>query len=284
MGIIKKIRVIFRHKPNKQKFIIERSINMNPLLTINFDALKSFYHITDETLNNSTINEIIKMNNDMLKTKEKERFETTAQNTEFKNAVIKYFTPFKMLSKYWTTDEIVTACAKHASLSSIRETTSIPVENLSNPQQFADNNHYEYIGIDWGNIRQFTKKGEELLHPKRCKCHNFYKSSKYQSTKHGNIILELLYAKYPELKEFQFAAYGVEPYECSYEIYPHTVNCYTPFEALLAGDITAIIERNKNYCKSYNCGEYTLDKWNERVKSPEMQHYFDVIKSITKGE
>ena len=72
--------------------------------------------------------------------------------------------------------------------------------------------------------------------------------------------------------------------ECSYEIYPHTVNCYTPFEALLAGDITAIIERNKNYCKSYNCGEYTLDKWNERVKSPEMQHYFDVIKSITKGE
>lgn len=257
---------------------------MNPLLTINFDALKSFYHITDETLNNSTINEIIKMNNDMLKTKEKERFETTAQDTEFKNAVIKYFTPFKMLSKYWTTDEIVTACAKHASLSSIRETTSIPVENLSNPQQFADNNHYEYIGIDWGNIRQFTKKGEELLHPKRCKCHNFYKSSKYQSTKHGNIILELLYAKYPELKEFQFAAYGVEPYECSYEIYPHTVNCYTPFEALLAGDITAIIKRNEDYCKSYNCGEYTLDKWNERVKSPEMQHYFDVIKSITKGE
>lgn len=188
---------------------------MNPLLTINFDALKSFYHITNETLNNSTINEIIKMNNDMLKTKEKERFKTTAQDTEFKNAVIKYFTPFKMLSKYWTTDEIVTACAKHASLSSIRETTSIPVENLSNPQQFADNNHYEYIGIDWGNIRQFTKKGEELLHPKRCKCHNFYKSSKYQSTKHGNIILELLYAKYPELKEFQFAAYGVEPYECS---------------------------------------------------------------------
>lgn len=257
---------------------------MNPLLTINFDALKSFYHITDEKLNNSTINEIIKMNNDMLKTKEKERFETIAQDTEFKNAVIKYFTPFKMLSKYWTTDEIVTACAKHASLSSIRETTSIPVENLSNPQQFADNNHYEYIGIDWGNIRQFTKKGEELLHPKRCKCHNFYKSSKYQSTKHGNIILELLYTKYPELKEFQFAAYGVEPYECSYEIYPHTVNCYTPFEALLAGDITAIIERNKNYCKSYNCGEYTLNKWNERVKSPEMQHYFDVIKSITKGE
>lgn len=47
---------------------------------------------------------------------------------------------------------------------------------------------------------------------------------------------------------------------------------------------TAIIERNENYCKSYNCGEYTLDKWNERVKSPEMQHYFDVIKSITKGE
>ena len=73
---------------------------MNPLLTINFDALKSFYHITDEKLNNSTINEIIKMNNDMLKTKEKERFETTAQDTEFKNAVTKYFTPFKMLSKY----------------------------------------------------------------------------------------------------------------------------------------------------------------------------------------
>lgn len=257
---------------------------MNPLLTINFDTLKSFYHIDDETLNNSTINEIIKMNNDMLKTKEKERFETTAQDEEFKNAVIKYFTPFPMLSKYWTTEEIVTACAKHASLSSIREIKSIPVENLSNPQQFADNNHYEYIGIDWANIRQFSKQGEELLHPKRCKCHNFYTPAHYQSNRHGKIVLELLYAKYPELEEFKFEAYGFDGYTFPYEIYPHTVYCYTPFEALLAGDIPTIIERNEEYCKSYNCGEYTLDEWNERVKSPEMQHYFDVIKSLTKGE
>lgn len=257
---------------------------MNPLLTINFDTLKSFYHIDDETLNNSTINEIIKMNNDMLRTKEKERFETTAQDEEFKNAVIKYFKPFEMLSKYWTTEEIVTACAKHASLSSIRQTTSIPVENLSKPQQFADNNHCEYIGIDWGNIRQFTKQGEELLHPKRCKCHNFYTPAQYQSNRHGKIVLELLYAKYPELEEFKFEAYGFDGYTFPYEIYPHTVDCYTPFEALLTGDIPAIIKRNEEYCKSYNCGEYTLAKWQERVKSPEIQHYFDVIKSLTKGE
>ena len=256
---------------------------MNPLLNIDFDALKSFYHITDETLNNSTINEILKINNDMLTTKEKERFETTKQDAEFKNAVIKYFTPFQMLSKYWTTDEIVVACAKHATLSSIRQIMSIPVENLSNPQGFADNNHYEYIGIDWGSIRQFTKSGEELLHPKRCRCHNFYTPSHYQSNRHGKIILELLYDKYPELKEFQFAAYGAEQNPCPYEIYPHTIDCYTPFEALLTGDITAIIKRNEDYCRVYNCDEYTLDKWNERVKSPEMQHYFNVIQSITKG-
>ncbi|WP_370747160.1 hypothetical protein [Faecalibacillus intestinalis] len=257
---------------------------MNPLTTINFDTLKSFYHITDETLNNSTINEILKMNNDMLIAKERERFETTKQDEEFKNAVMKYFTPFQMLSKYWTTDEIVRACAKHTSISSIRQIMSISVNSLSNPQKFADNNHYEYIGIDWGNIRQFTKRGEELLYPKRCKCHNFYTPAKYQSTIHGKIILELLYSKYPELEEFQFAAYGFETYSFPYEIYPHTVDCYTPFEALLTGNIAAIIARNEDYCKSYNCGEYALAKWNERVKSPEMQHYFDVIQSITKGK
>lgn len=257
---------------------------MNPLETINFNTLKSFYHTTDETLNNATINEILKMNNDMLATKEKERFETTKQDAEFKDAVIKYFTPFQMLSKYWTTDEIVTACAKHTTISSIRQIMSIPVENLSNPQRFAENNHYEYIGIDWGNVRQFTKTGEELLYAKRCECHNFYIPSHYQSIIHGKIILELLYTKYPELKEFKFAAYGFEPYGYAYEIYPETINCYTPFDALLNSDIDAIIARNEDYCKSYNCGEYTPNKWNERVKSPEIQHYFDVVKSLTKGE
>lgn len=257
---------------------------MNPLTAIDFDALKSFYQTTDEILNNSTINEILKMNNDMLAAKEKERFETTKQDAEFKDAVIKYFRPFQMLSKYWTTDEIVTACAKHATISSIRDILSISIEDLSNPQGFADNNHYEYIGVDWGNIRQFTKKGEELLYAKRCKCHNFYTPAKYQSIKHGEIILELLYTKYPKLTEFKFEAYSYDPYSRSYDIYPKTIDCYTPFEALLTGDIDAIIKNNEDYCKAYNFGEYTPDKWNERVKSPEMQHYFDVIKSLTKGE
>ena len=109
------------------------------------------------------------------------------------------------------------------------------------------------------------------------------KIQRYESK--TDICLNSISSVNDDVKSFIYKIeYGVEPYECSYEIYPHTVNCYTPFEALLAGDITAIIERNENYCKSYNCGEYTLDKWNERVKSPEMQHYFDVIKSTTKGE
>ena len=45
-------------------------------------------------------------------------------------------------------------------------------------------------------------------------------------------------------------------------------------------DIDAIVKRNADYCKAYNNGMYTLDKWNERLNGPEIQAYFDVIRNM----
>lgn len=256
---------------------------MNPLSTVKFNDLKKFYNMTDDDFMHKTIAEILQLNQSMLTQKEQERFDATKEDTEFKNAVIKYFRPFSMLSQYWSTEEIVTACAKFIRIGDIRETHNIPVENLNKPETYADNMGYEYIGIHTATVRQYTKQGEELLYGKSCKCHQFYVPAKYQGLKHGRIILELLYTTYPALREFQFDAYEMYSYQ-KYEIYPKNLNCYTPLNALMSSDIDAIIKRNEDYCKDYNNGTYSTAEWAKRVVSPELQHYFDIIKSLKKGE
>lgn len=62
-------------------------------------------------------------------------------------------------------------------------------------------------------------------------------------------------------------------------IYPAN-KIYTPFAALMDGDIEAIKERNHSYAKSYNHGEYTILATEERLGSEEAKHYFDVIAGL----
>lgn len=96
---------------------------------------------------------------------------------------------------------------------------------------------------------------------------------------HDKIILSLLYDKYPQLREFDFSAYSWDDFGSEYEIYPVN-NVFTPFRALMEKDVEAIKKRNLDYGRSYNCGEYTVQKVTERLKSDEVQHYFDVIRNL----
>ena len=80
--------------------------------------------------------------------------------------------------------------------------------------------------------------------------------------------------------QFGFESYGMDhgPEE-KYEIYPKN-HIYTPFQALLSGDIETIKKRNLTYGTSRNFGEYTVSKVKERLSGEETGHYFEVIQGL----
>ena len=82
------------------------------------------------------------------------------------------------------------------------------------------------------------------------------------------------------MEKYNFSCYGFRSYGGPYEIYPDKISVYTPFEALMNKNIDAIIQRNADYCKSYNHGEYTVEKWEERLASAEVQEYLNTIKNL----
>lgn len=254
---------------------------LNPLLGINFKTLCEYHHLTEDEIQNYTIKEVVKLNDIMISEKKRESFNKNANDAEFKRVVKKFFTIFDFLSQYWTEDEIVAACAKCVDLDQIVEEKNIPCEAIvSSPEEYAESHGYDFIRTDYAFVRRYTKQGEELLYGEQKKCHIFRCCKSHQGLIHGKIILDLLYGAYPELRQFDFSAYGCYSYNSDYEIYPKTVNCYTPFKALVEQDVDAIIKRNEEYCKFYNNGEYTPEKWAEAVKSVKMQHYFTVIRGM----
>lgn len=261
---------------------------INQIRLINEEEFKKFYNITDKELLRYTLEKIIEMNNNMLSYKKQQKFEKDRNDKEYKRIVKKYLTIFDMLNKYWSEDEIVEACAKHLTTSDIAKEQPIPCERIHcQPEKYNEYYHYpepmEYKRTGLASVRRYTKSGDELLYGETKMCHIYMTTNEYQGIHHGNIILELLYSTYPELKEFEFKAYKFHNH-IQYEIYPSGINCYTPFDALMESDIEAIIKRNEGYCKAYNAGIYTLEKWNERVNSPEIQHYFNIIKNLSRKE
>lgn len=255
---------------------------MNTIYNIDIYNLKKFYNLTDDQIKEHTINQLMKMQNDMLADKEKQAFEANKTDKEYKRIVKKYFEMFDFLSQYWSEDEIVAACAKHMKISDIIEEKAIPCERIKVPcETYHQDQNYEYLRTSPEIVPRYTKSGEQLLFGETKTCHVYRKAHQYQSVKHGNIVLELLYNKYPELREFEFKAYTHSYYDNRpYEIYPDKINCYTPFDAIMNKDIDSIIKRNEDYCKFYNHGEYNIESWERRVNTPEIQHYFNVIQNL----
>ena len=239
--------------------------------------IAEFNGMTMEDLKQKSIVEVERLEKEMKKKKAFDEQTRNAEDEEYARIVRKYFTPFEYLKQWWTEEEIIYACSKNASVSDI-------VEKKETEAAKCYEANAEFIESRMGYVPQYDKHGRELAERKYTHVNVFRVTNPYQGLCHGKVFLDLLYMKFPELKEFNFNAYEFLNYEIDkYEIYPTApgvCSIYTPFAALMNKDISAIEKRNRAYAKSYNYGEFTPEKAEERLKSPEVLHYFDVISNM----
>lgn len=256
---------------------------MKYLKITNYDIndLSKFYEMSEDQLMEKSINQILAMQEDMKKQKTSNKILQREKDAEYARITKKYLEVYPLLSKYWDDTDIIASCAKHISIDDIVEEKCVPTEQINgNPEEckrFGPKSEYVRTSVE--SVRQYTKKGEELLYGKDMMCHVYRVPHRYQGTCHGKVVLDLLYNTYPELKKFDFNAYAYHDYNDNYEIYPK-FNIYTPFDALLNRDVNTIIKRNMEYAKSYNSGIWTPEKIEKRLASDEVKQYFHVIENL----
>lgn len=254
------------------------------------EQMAEYKSMQPEDLMQKSIAEILQLNADIKKEKAHNEALRNAADEEYIRLVKKYFTPFAMLAKYFSEEDIIIACSNHLTVHNLTDEYPIPKDryrvNILPKDYKPCGENTEYIGEKRVSVPRYAKNpaGEQLLIGEEKMCYVYRITAKYQGLRHGNIILELLYAKHPELEQFGFDAYEYRDYEnCPYEIYPKN-HIYTPFEALLAGDIDAIRKRNTEYAKSYNAGTCTPANMKKLLESEEAKYFFDVItKCAQKG-
>lgn len=208
--------------------------------------------------------------------------EPVTRSAEYDRLVEKYFSPFGMLLRYWTRDEILDACAG-TGLSERDLCEEMKVISEYRGQGHCGRSDAEYLRTGVESVREYDRAGREYLEAGRKRCNVYRVKNQYQGLRHGKVIAALLYARYPQLRKFGFKFYEYQDYPNSlpYEIYPEACNFYIPFEAMLSGDISAIIKRNEDYCKSYRFGEYTPEKHKERMESDgKVRSLLETIKSL----
>lgn len=248
------------------------------LYRINFKELSEYFNRTIEDLKQETYASLEKLEEQMIKEKAEDQAKRNAVDTEFIRLTKKYFAMWHLLTSFRTESEVIVAVSKHMCDSDlvseypVREGYKCWLEDA------------EFVRTSWESLPRYTKSGEQLMECERAKCDVYRAANRYQHLRHGKVVLELSANTFPELKEFGYQAYGLQcqPEE-SYEIYPKN-NIYTPFQALLKGDIKAIWKRNLDYAFSYNSGVYTVSKTEERLNSEEAKHYFDVIASLDRAK
>lgn len=245
---------------------------------IPFDDLSNYSGRSIDDLKAETYLRLEALTEQMKQEKANDRKNRNAKDEEFQRIVKKYFTMWDFLRKWWSEEKIILAVSRQAEVTDLVSELEIR-QNAPCPYPKG-----EYITTRMGYLPRYTKNGEELASRERTRCDVYRIPNQYQASAHGRIILDLLYGRYPELKEFDFEAYGWYGYERDgYEIYPAN-KIYTPFAALMDGDIEAIKERNRSYARSYNHGEYTILSVAERLGSEEAEHYFDVIAGLHREE
>lgn len=241
------------------------------ILKNDLEKMGAFYNVSTEALMNKTLRELDSMEKDMEAKKQQDICLRNAEDLEFARLVKKFFTPYEFLSKWWTEEEIISACARHMTKGALTEEFATKRKDCFLPDA-------EFIRRDWAFLPRYAKNGEQLMESERAMCNIFRIKNQYQGLNHGEVIEDLLYTKYPQLKEFGFEAYEYNSYT-TYEIYSKN-RIYTPFEALMNGDIETIKERNIKYAEYYNAGDYTYEKVQGRLTSEEAQHYFEVIANL----
>lgn len=199
-----------------------------------------------------------------------------AQDKEYERLVIKYFTPFRFLRRWFDEREIVLACADSGI--TLRDLCS---ETNVEPGAKCHYSEAEYLRTSFESVPQYDNHGRELAERKREKRDVYRIVNPYQGTKHGDVVRKLLYDRYSELEKFGFSFYSMD--HTDYEIYPKN-GIYVNFAAMMSGNVDAILFRNEEYCKWYNNGRYSLKGHKEAIVTDEAREMFDLIRRIGENE
>lgn len=237
--------------------------------------LADYLHKTEIEIKDYSYTQLENLKKQMLAEKAKDAAANREISPEFTRLVKKYFTLWNLLTCYWTEDEVLKAVARHMNERDL--TSEVAVRKGNKCWQ----NDAEYVCTKQAFIPRFSKEGEQLMQSEYCTCDIYRVKNPYQHLHQAKVVEKLLYDTFPELKEFQFSIYGCQYNDRNafYEIYPKN-NIYTPFRALLEGNIDAIKNRNREYAKAYNHGVYTVQETEKRLKSEAAAHYFDVIRNM----
>ncbi len=244
---------------------------------MDLDSLSEYTGKSIEELKAESYSSLETMIKDMQNNKIIERNNRNAKDEEYERLVLKYFEPVDLLRHWFDDKEIVLACARN----SVTE-KELCTEVCVSPGGRCHYSNAEYIRTSLEAVPQYDSRGNELMEREHKTMDVYRIANTYQGLCHGKVILSLLYARYPELAQFGFSAYGMSGGQ-DYEIYPAN-DIYTSITALLSGDVDWIIHRNREYCKFYNKGRYTLEECNRVFRTGEALKMFDVIRKIGEKE
>lgn len=174
---------------------------------IPFDDLSAYFGRTVEDLKTETYLRLEALTEQMKQEKAKESQKRNAKDKEFQRIVKKYFTMWDFLRKWWTKEELILAISRQAEVKDLVSELEVR-QNAS-----CHDPKGEYITTRMGYLPRYTKNGEELARREYTRCDVYRIPNQYQTNVHGRIILDLLYGRYPELKAFDFKAYGWYGYE-----------------------------------------------------------------------
>lgn len=247
------------------------------LYYLNLDELSEYTGFTIDELKERSYTDLEFMMNNMKNDKIIARNNRNAQDDEYERLVLKYFEPVQFLRHWFDDKEIVFACA-HTGITE----RDLCAEMVVEPGHKCLYKNNEYLRTSTELVPQYDTYGRELVERKRKKMDVYRVVNRYQGTRHGEVVLYLLYRRYPELVQFGFSAYSMS-HEPNYEIYPNN-HVYVPFAALMSGDIDAIIFRNREYCKQYNNGRFSPEECEKAFHTEEVLHMFDIIRKIGEKE
>ena len=243
--------------------------------TLELDSLSEYTNISVDDLMNKTYNELVEMIHKMNEEKANNEIKRNAEDTEYRRIVLKFLEPLEFLKQWWSENEIIEACTQ--THTNIRDLCS---EECVKPGNKCHRTPNEFLRTSVESVPEYDGHGREYADRARETRDVYRVINHYQSNSTGKIIKYLLLKKYPVLTKYNFSCYGFRSYDRTYEIYPDKLHVYTPFEALMSKNIDAIIQRNADYCKSYNHGAYTIEEWEKRLASTEVQEYLSTIKNL----
>lgn len=247
---------------------------------LDLDALADYTKIPVEKLKDKKYTELEYMIQEMNHAKFVKECNKNAQDEEYTRLVNKFFTPMSYLTHWFDKKEIVQACADIGitKRSLCEEQFTKPGTGKGYYEQYG-----EYLRTSMESVPQYDAHGRELMERKRERMDVYRMKNKYQGLCHGNVISHLLYKRYPELQQFDFQFYELYSYESDYKIYPSN-GVYTPFAALMSGDVDWIIHRNREYCKLYNNGRYSQKECEKAFLTKDVKNMFYQICQIGRQE